>query len=222
MAFLNTTTEQEVSVETGREGPAKLTLIQAYRTMVAFLDLHVEETHSEAVDAEMWEFRLGPHDEPGDPGTWGAWIEAVRYVTGGEPAAVSLQDAFAIARQFLAVFAAEISSAEFRDLAEAFGDPQKGSRYQRLAPLAGRVCPHQCVRGLTKFVGAGAVAYAGEQGGHASRERVYPCSGSALVLRGVCHRPRAYDGVSLCQLCLVLRSAGGHCSAVDERHDPEE
>lgn len=105
---------------------ATLTVEQAYRAMVAFLKSYVDDTHSREVDSWMFGLRLGPSGETGDPGTWDAWCDAVRHVVGDERGAVSQPEGYAIARQFLAVFASETSSAEFHSLVGAMGDPRKG------------------------------------------------------------------------------------------------
>jgi hypothetical protein len=66
-----------------------MTVEQAYRAMLAFLQREVELTESSDLADLVSEYRLGADGQPRDPALWEEWLEAVASVRrpreGGEP-----------------------------------------------------------------------------------------------------------------------------------------
>lgn len=54
-----------------------MTVAQAYRAMLAFLEREVELTESSDLADLVSEYKLGPDGRPRDPALWEAWLVAV-------------------------------------------------------------------------------------------------------------------------------------------------
>jgi len=57
-----------------------MTVEQAYRAMLAFLQREVELTESSDLADLVSEYRLGADGQPRDPTLWEEWLEAVQRV----------------------------------------------------------------------------------------------------------------------------------------------
>jgi hypothetical protein len=57
-----------------------MTVEQAYRAMLAFLQREVELTESSDLADLVSEYRLGADGQPRDPTLWEEWLEAVNKV----------------------------------------------------------------------------------------------------------------------------------------------
>ena len=63
-----------------------MTVEQAYRAMLAFLEREVELTESSDLADLVSEYRLGADGHPRDPSLWEEWLEAVGKVRTDKPA----------------------------------------------------------------------------------------------------------------------------------------
>jgi hypothetical protein len=60
-----------------------MTVEQAYRAMLAFLQREVELTESSDLADLVSEYKLGPDGQTRDPALWEEWLEAVSKIKAG-------------------------------------------------------------------------------------------------------------------------------------------
>jgi hypothetical protein len=63
-------------------GPARLTVKQAYETMLVFLKRECELTESEDLAELLAQYALTDDGTTRDPDAWNAWLQAVAQVAG--------------------------------------------------------------------------------------------------------------------------------------------
>jgi hypothetical protein len=63
-------------------GPARLTVKQAYETMLVFLKRECELTESEDLAELLAQYALTDDGTTRDPDAWNAWLQAVAKVAG--------------------------------------------------------------------------------------------------------------------------------------------